>query len=99
MAYAYGGGGLSMLLDNKKNGKVGDELRRHLSSGTRLSVLSALFSIYGFESLKKELNSLAGARLLLCPERDDEDIGDEHYYAQELFKQEELSASRYEDEL
>jgi len=58
-----------MLLDNKKNGKVGDELRRHLSGGTRLSIVSALFSIYGYESLKKELNAVEGARLLLCPER------------------------------
>ncbi len=57
-----------MLLDNKKNGKVGDELRKHLSSGTKLSVMSSLFSIYGFESLKKELKSIDGVRLLLFPD-------------------------------
>lgn len=62
-----------MLLDNKKNGKVGDELRKHLSDGTKLSVVSALFSIYGFEALKKELKSIDGARLLLCPEQDNDD--------------------------
>ncbi|EBA04704.1 DEAD/DEAH box helicase-like protein [Rhodobacteraceae bacterium HTCC2150] len=56
-----------MLLDNKKNGKVGDELRKHLSSGTKLSVMSGLFSIYGFETLKKELKSIDGVRLLLFP--------------------------------
>lgn len=62
-----------MLLDNKKNGKVGDELRKHLSDGTKLSVVSALFSIYGFEALKKELKSIDGARLLLCPEQNNDD--------------------------
>ncbi len=56
-----------MLLDNKKNGKVGDELRKHLSTETKLSVMSGLFSIYGFEALKKELKSLDGARFLLFP--------------------------------
>jgi len=57
-----------MLLDNKKNGKVGDELRKHLSSQTKLSVMSGLFSIYGFETLKKELKSVDSVRLLLFPE-------------------------------
>lgn len=56
-----------MLLDNKKNGKVGDELKKHLSTGTKLSVMSGLFSIYGFEALKKELKSVDGARFLLFP--------------------------------
>ena len=64
-----------MLLDNKKNGKVGDELRRHLSSGSKLSVMSALFSIYGFESLKKELKSIDDIRLLLFPDTpNDKDV-------------------------
>ncbi|WP_257294454.1 helicase-related protein [Endozoicomonas sp. YOMI1] len=54
-----------MLLDNKQNGKVGEELRRHLNKGTKLSVLSGLFSIYGFDSLKKELSSVEEIRLLL----------------------------------
>ena len=56
-----------MLLDNKKNGKVGDELRKHLSIGTKLSVMSGLFSIYGFEVLKKELKAVDSARFLLFP--------------------------------
>lgn len=56
-----------MLLDNKKNGKVGDELKKHLSAGKKLSVMSGLFSIYGFEALKKELKALDSARFLLFP--------------------------------
>lgn len=53
-----------MLLDNKKNGKVGDTLKDHIQTGSHLSVISALFSIYGFESLKKELCEIEQIRLL-----------------------------------
>ncbi len=65
-----------MLLDNKKNGKVGDELRKHLSIGTKLSVMSGLFSIYGFEVLKKELKVVDSARFLLFPKTSN-DRGDD----------------------
>lgn len=57
-----------MLLDNKKNGKVGDALREHLAEGSKLSVISGLFSIYGFESLKSELKGLDKFRLILAQE-------------------------------
>jgi len=53
-----------MLLDNKKNGKVGDTLKENIHTGSRLSIISALFSIYGFEVLKKELNQVEHVRLL-----------------------------------
>ena len=53
-----------MLLDNKKNGKVGDTLKEHLTKDSRLSIISALFSIYGFDALKKELNQAEQVRLL-----------------------------------
>jgi ERCC4-related helicase len=54
-----------MLLDNKKNGRVGDALRDSFSPDSRLSIISGLFSIYGFNALKKELSRVEGARLLL----------------------------------
>jgi SNF2 family DNA or RNA helicase len=53
-----------MLLDNKKNGKVGDTLRDNLQTGSSLSIISGLFSIYGFDALKKELNRVDQVRLL-----------------------------------
>lgn len=53
-----------MLLDNKKNGRVGDTLRESLQSGSRLSIISGLFSIYAFDALKKELNRIDKVRLL-----------------------------------
>ena len=56
---------VSIILDNKKNGKVGEELRKHLIKDSKLSVISGLFSIYGFESLKKELGRINDVRLIL----------------------------------
>lgn len=53
-----------MLLDNKKNGRVGEALRDSLQSGSRLSLISGLFSIYGFDALKKELSRINKVRLL-----------------------------------
>lgn len=54
-----------MLLDNKNNGHVGNTLREHLTAGSKLSVLSGLFTIYGFSALKKELSRVDSTRLLL----------------------------------
>ncbi|MEY3288680.1 MAG: hypothetical protein RLZZ419_922, partial [Pseudomonadota bacterium] len=53
-----------MLLDNKKNGKVGDTLRDNLQAGSSLAIIAGLFSIYGFDALKKELNRVDQVRLL-----------------------------------
>ncbi|MCP8685965.1 helicase-related protein [Marinobacterium sedimentorum] len=54
-----------MLLDNKNSGYVGTELKAHAYEGSKLSVLSALFTLYGFSVLKKELSKTSNVRLLL----------------------------------
>ncbi|XKH60743.1 DEAD/DEAH box helicase family protein [Halomonas sediminis] len=54
-----------MLLDNKASGHVGSELKNHFFDGAKLSVLSSLFTLYGFASLKQELKQLQSARFLL----------------------------------
>ena len=54
-----------MLLDNKKHGKVGDELRKQLVNGSNFSVIAGFFSIYGFDALKKELRTVRNTRLIL----------------------------------
>ncbi|MCU7839415.1 MAG: DEAD/DEAH box helicase family protein [Candidatus Thiodiazotropha sp. (ex Troendleina suluensis)] len=54
-----------MLLDNKNSGYVGKELKSHAFESSKLSVLSSLFTIYGYLSLKKELSKLSNIRLLL----------------------------------
>lgn len=54
-----------MLLDNKANGKVVEELRKRTFAGSRLAVLSSLFTIYAFSTLQRELKNLSRGRLLL----------------------------------
>lgn len=53
-----------MLIDNKKNGKVGDVLKQNIKTNSKLSIISAYFTIYAFKELKKELMNLKELRLL-----------------------------------
>ena len=43
---------------NNKTEKVGDDLKQTLRKNSRLHVAAAIFSIYGYESLKKELGKI-----------------------------------------
>ena len=40
---------------NNKTEKVGDELKKDIKVGSKVNVAAAIFSIYGYESLKAEL--------------------------------------------
>lgn len=51
------------FLDNKKN-RVIDELKEALGNGTKLSIISAYFTIYTYESLKKELSKVDSMRFI-----------------------------------
>ncbi len=42
------------ILDNKVQGRVIDKLRENIKSGTRLSIISAYFTIYAYEELRKK---------------------------------------------
>lgn len=52
------------ILDNKVQGRVIDKLRENIKSGTRLSIISAYFTIYTYEELRKELGKIEKLRLL-----------------------------------
>lgn len=52
------------ILDNKVQGKVIDKLRENIKTGTKLSIISAYFTIYAYEELRKELNKIESLRLL-----------------------------------
>lgn len=52
------------MLDNKKNGKVGDELKEHIKNGSKLSVISAYFTIYAFNELHRELKKIDNMRFI-----------------------------------
>lgn len=54
-----------MLLDNKSHGKVVDELRAALSPDSKMLVLTAWFSVFGYSALKSELGKVQDLRILL----------------------------------
>jgi hypothetical protein len=49
---------------NNKTLKVGDDLKETINKGSKISVAAAIFSIYGFESLKKELKNIDELRFI-----------------------------------
>jgi len=51
------------VLDNKKD-KVVDELRAELTKGSKLSVISAYFTIYAYAELKRELSKIDNMRFI-----------------------------------
>jgi len=59
-----------MLLDNKSQGKVGDVIAKNLNESSELTVLSGLFSIYGFAKLNKELSKIQNLRLAIAQTHD-----------------------------
>lgn len=52
------------MIDNKSNGRICDELRDNLRKGSKLSIISAYFTIYAFNELKKELNKIDNMRFI-----------------------------------
>lgn len=48
----------SSIRDNQGRGKVGDFLQDKIQVGSKLSIVSAYFTIYAFEQLKEKLNSI-----------------------------------------
>ena len=49
---------ISGLRDNHSRGKVADFLRSQIRSGSKLSIVSAYFTIYAYDALKAELNQI-----------------------------------------
>ena len=54
----------SKLFDNHTRGSVGDFLRKEIREGSNLSVVSAYFTIYGFDALKTQLEAIEEMRFL-----------------------------------
>jgi len=42
---------LDKILDNRKNGKVGEALREYITEGSKFSFISSCFTIYAFKEL------------------------------------------------
>lgn len=55
---------MCVIIDNKKNGTVGDALKKYLSKDSSLSLVTNKFSIFAYNKLQKELNQTHDVRLL-----------------------------------
>ncbi len=60
------------ILDNKSLGNVVSELKGNISAGCTLCVLSALFSLYAYDNLRKELSKISKFKLLVPSHGDKE---------------------------
>ena len=55
----------SGIRDNHSRGKVADFLRSKIKNGSRLSIVSAYFTIYAYEALKDQLDQIEHLAFLL----------------------------------
>jgi SNF2 family DNA or RNA helicase len=55
---------MSGIRDNHRHGKVGDFLREKIQPGAKLSFVSAYFTIYAYEAMRWELESVDSLRFL-----------------------------------
>jgi SNF2 family DNA or RNA helicase len=49
---------------NNKTDKVGDDLKKSITIGSKIDVAAGIFSIYGFAALKKELGKIKSLRFI-----------------------------------
>lgn len=85
------------ILDNKQFGKVGDELRENISKGSKLSVISAYFTIYAFNELYKELNKIDKMRFIFTEPtfvKNDKEVIRQYYINRDLEKN--ISGNEFE---
>lgn len=71
---------MTVILDNKTKGKVGEVLSQNIGKNAHLSILSRFFSIYGYSALKKELDRIGSLRLLIPSDSNSTDSNTEHIF-------------------
>ncbi|MBD3343050.1 MAG: ATP-dependent helicase, partial [Candidatus Lokiarchaeota archaeon] len=49
---------------NNKTDKVGDDLKNYINSGSKIDIAAGIFTIYGYESLKRELHKIDQMRFI-----------------------------------
>ncbi|POO87836.1 helicase-related protein [Clostridium sp. 3-3] len=85
------------MLDNKQNGKVGDQLKSVIKNGSKLSIISAYFTIFAYKELKKELNKIDKLRFLFTEPafvNGEKNIAKEYYITRKSEKN--ISGSEFE---
>ncbi len=53
-----------MLIDNKRNNKLGDVLKSHIKTNSNVSMVTNHFTIHAYEELKKELRKIKNIRVI-----------------------------------
>src|SRR5690349_5366885 len=54
----------SGIRDNQDRGSVGEYLLQHIQSGSQLSIVSAYFTIYAYQALQEQLDTVTELRFL-----------------------------------
>jgi SNF2 family DNA or RNA helicase len=86
------------LIDNV-NHRFGDDLRETVGKGSRLSIAASTFSIYAFESLRKELARIEELRFIFTsPAFIEEDIQQKarQFYIPHIVQESELCGGQFE---
>ncbi|MFA4930275.1 MAG: helicase-related protein [Patescibacteria group bacterium] len=90
---------MNKVLDNKKS-KVSDVLLAEIKDKAKLSVISAYFTIYAFEKLKKSLSKIDSLRFLFVePTFTKEQEETREFYIDKLDREKQLSGTQYEIKL
>ncbi len=87
------------VLDNKKY-RVIDELKEELNKGSKLSIISAYFTIYAYAELKKELSEIDNMRFIFTEPtfvNKDEELIREYYIERNIEKK--MSGNEFEIKL
>jgi SNF2 family DNA or RNA helicase len=89
---------LDKILDNRKNGKVGDTLNELITTGSKLSFISSCFTIYAFNELKRQLKKADSLRFLFIEPAFIKDSLQEtrEYYINRTRREKDISGSEFE---
>ncbi|MEN5194693.1 helicase-related protein [Sphingobacterium faecium] len=86
------------LIDNIRH-RLGDDLRKNIRKGSRLSIAASSFSIYAFEALRKELNDIDELRFIFSsPTFVEEELKKEvpKFFIPHLYKEADLCGGEFE---
>ncbi len=90
------------ILDNKKNGKVYEELLANLKKGSKLAVISAYFTIYAYAELKRELSKIDKMQLIFTEPtfvKKDRELIREYYIEHTYAKKRNIAGNEFEIKL
>lgn len=88
-----------MLLIDNVNNRLGDDLKKELRKGAKLSIAASTFSIYAFEALKKELKDIDELRFVFSsPTFIDEKLEKQirKFYIPHIIRESELCGGEFE---